>query len=199
MKTFLLTFLAVLLAASLALFVYDRFVLVPRMQQAGQEARVNLDEARAEARQIVEELDASLENTVAETTEALDEQHVREELRRAELAAQARLQTEVALAAEALMRANMIKMAVAEHYMSMGDWPSGLADLGLGVPTDHAGGSVASIAIEPDGAIAIALTDEVAPGAMLRLVPQARRSGQIEWTCRARGYPAASRIPACRD
>lgn len=199
MKSFLLPFFAMLLAVGLALFAYDHFVLAPRLQKTGEEARVNLDEARAEARQIVEELDASLESTVSQTTAALDEQRALEDVRRAELAEQSRRQAEVAHAAEALMRGSMAKVAIAEYYMSMGQWPTSQVELGFGDPQEHAGGPVASIAIEAEGVIAIALTDEVAPGAMLRLVPQARRSGQIEWTCRASDYPAASRLPGCRD
>lgn len=199
MKSFLITFASVLLGAALILFVYDRYVLEPRLQKAGEDARVNLDEARSEARQIVEELDASLESTVSQTTAALDEQRVREELRRAEMIEQAGRQAEVALAAEALMRGSMTKLAVADYYLSTGQWPTSQADLGLGDPRDHAGGPVASIAIEAEGVIAIALTDEVAPGAQLRLIPRASRVGLVEWRCRASAYPAAQRLAGCRE
>ena len=73
MKTFLPTFLAVLIAAGLALFVYDRFVLVPRLAtraghggQPGQRARTGQD--------IAVELDASVERSVAGARSAFDEQ-----------------------------------------------------------------------------------------------------------------------------
>jgi len=37
-----------------------------------------------------------------------------------------------------------------------------------------------------------------APGAQLRLVPRVTPAGMVEWRCRATGYPAAERLPACQ-
>lgn len=198
MKNFLLTFVAVLLAAGLALFAYDRLVLAPRLHSLEGTERVALNEARQEAQQIAAELDAEVDRSVADAKTALDEQAAAEARRREIQAAEAEKMGETAQAAEGLMRASSFKVMVAEHYMSMGEWPRSLADLAQGQPTDHAGGSVASIDIEPNGVIAIAFTDEAAEGAMLRLKPTAKPSGMIDWTCTATNYPAAERIPACR-
>lgn len=198
MKNFLLTFVAVLLAAGLALFAYDRFVLGPRLQSLEETERVALTEARQEARQIAAELDAEVDRSVTDAKAALDDQAAAEAMRRELQAAQAEEMGETAQAAEALMRASMLKVMVAEYYLSEGGWPRSLAELGQGRPADHAGGPVASIDIEPEGVIAIAIRADVAVGASLRLVPTAKPSGFIDWACRATDYPAAERLPACR-
>ena len=99
---------------------------------------------------------------------------------------------------EALARASVMKTALVEYYMSMGQWPAKISDVGMGQPGDFAGGPVASIHLEPEGVITIALKPDVAPGAQLRLVPRVTPAGMVEWRCRATGYPAAERLPACQ-
>lgn len=198
MKNFLGTFVAVLLAVGLALFAYDRLVLAPRLEQAGEAARVSLDEARAEAARIATDLDASVDRTVSDARQAFDTQVADEDRRRAGLAAEAEAMRATAQAAEALMRASMLKAAIAEHYQANGAWPTELADLGLGGSDDLAGGPVAGMALEPGGVIAITMRAEVAPGGQLRLAPTASRNGMIEWRCRVRDFPAATRLPACK-
>ena len=101
-------------------------------------------------------------------------------------------------AADALARASVMKVALVEYYMSMGQWPLKTTDVGMGQPGDFAGGPVASINLEPEGVIAIALKPEVALGARIRLVPQVKPTGMIEWTCRPTGYAAAERLPGCK-
>lgn len=198
MKTFLPTFLAVLVAAGLALFLYDHFVLAPRLEKVGEASRVSLADAREQANQIASDLDASVDKSVADARSAFDEQVQAEDSRRAELELQADQMRRTAQAADALMRANVVKVALAEHHMSMGQWPTRTTDIGLGQPSDFAGGPVQSISLEPDGVIAIDLKPEVGLGARLRLVPRVAPSGMIEWSCRASHYPAAERLPACR-
>lgn len=198
MKTFLQTFLAVLVAAGLALFVYDRFVLAPRLDEAGKAAQVNLADARAQAQDIASELDASVERSVADAKSAFDEQAAAEDARRAELQKQGEQMKATAQAADALARASVVKVAITEYHMSMGAWPTKTTDIGIGQPTDFAGGPVASITIEPEGVIAIAMKPEVALAARIRLVPRVTPAGMIEWTCRPAGYAAAGRLPGCR-
>ncbi|MFY2762958.1 pilin [Arenimonas sp. MALMAid1274] len=198
MKNILPTFLAVLLAAGLALFVYDRFVLAPRLEKAGEAARVSLDQAREEAQGIARELDASVERSVAGARAALDQQASDEEARRIELERQAKEMRLSALAAEALARANMVKVGVVEHYMNTLEWPRDLAEIGMGQPADFRSGPVESIRLEPQGVILISMQSDVAPGGKLRLVPKANPSGMIDWTCRVSDYPAAERISSCK-
>ncbi len=197
MKNFLPTFLAVLVAAGLALFMYDRFVLAPRLQEVSEATQVNLASAREQAKDIATELDASVERSVAGAKSAFDEQAAAEDARRAEMEQQAEQMRRTAQAADALMRASVFKAALAEYYMSMGQWPTRTTDIGLGQPTDFAGGPVASIGLEPEGVITISLKPDVAVGARLRLVPKVAPSGMIEWTCRPSNYAAAERLPAC--
>ena len=198
MKNFLPTFLAVLVAAGLALFVYDRFVLAPRLEKVSQAAQVNLADAREQANQIATELDASVERSVADAKAAFDEQTQAEDARRAELEKQAEQMRATAQAADALARASVVKVALVEYYMNTGQWPTRTTDIGMGRPEDFAGGPVASITLEPEGVIAIRLKPEVAVGAHLRLVPRVARSGMVDWSCRASNYAAAERLPACR-
>lgn len=198
MKHFLPTFLAVLVAAGLALFVYDRFVLVPRLEAASRATEVNLANAREQAQDIATELDASVERSVASAKSAFDEQTAAEDARRAEMEKQAEAMKRTAQAADALARASVMKVAIAEYYMSMGAWPMKTTDVGVGEPTDFAGGPVASITIEPEGVIAVSLKPEVALGARIRLVPRVTPAGMIEWSCRPTGYAAAERLPGCR-
>lgn len=198
MKNLLPTFLAVLVAAGLALFVYDRFVLMPRLETAGKAAEVNLANAREQAQDIATELDASVERSVAGAKSAFDEQAAAEDARRAEMEKQAEQMRATAQAADALARASVVKVALVEHYMSMGQWPTKTTDVGIGKPSDFAGGPVESITLEPEGVIAITLKPEVAPGARLRLVPRVTPSGMVEWSCRPTGYAAAERLPACK-
>lgn len=198
MKNFLPTFLAVLIAAGLALFVYDRFVLVPRLEAASQATEVNLANARDQAKDIAVELDASVERSVASAKSAFEQQTAAEDARRAEMEKQAEAMKGTAQAADALARAGMMKAAIAEYYMSMGEWPKQTSDVGIGQPTDFAGGPVSAITIEPEGVIAITLKPDVAPGARLRLVPRLTPAGMIEWTCRPDGYAAAERLAGCK-
>lgn len=198
MKNFLPTFLAVLVAAGLALFVYDRFVLAPRLEKVSQAAQINLADAREQANQIATELDASVERSVADAKAAFDEQAQAEDARRAELEEQAEQMKATAQAADALARASVVKVALVEYYMNMGQWPTRTTDIGMGQPKDFAGGPVAAITLEPEGVIAIRLKPEVAVGAQLRLVPRVARSGMVDWSCRVSNYAAAERLPACR-
>ena len=198
MKNFLSTFLAVLIAAGLALFVYDRFVLLPRLELASKAGNFDAASARGQAKDIAIELDASVKRSVASAKSAFDEQAAAEDSRRAELEEQAAQMRATAQAADALTRASFVKVAIAGHHMSMGTWPTRTTDVGISQPSDFAGGPVASITIEPEGVIAIAIKPDVAPGARIRLVPRVTPAGTLEWSCRPTGYAAAERLPGCR-
>ena len=198
MKNFLPTFLAVLIAAGLALFVYDRFVLLPRLELASKAGNFDAASARGQAKDIAIELDASVKRSVASAKSAFDEQAAAEDSRRAELEEQAAQMRATAQAADALKRASFLQVAIAGHHMSMGAWPTRTTDVGIGQPSDFAGGPVASITIEPEGVVAITIKPDVAPGARIRLVPRVTPAGTLEWSCRPTGYTAAERLPGCR-
>jgi hypothetical protein len=201
-RTIPVLFVTVTLAVVCALFAYDRFVVAPRLAELGETDRVSLAEARDEAQRIAEDLDASVDRSVEEAQVALDAQAAAVDDRRA--ADAQRAQDELAKfrgqaqAGEVLSRAAMLKTALAEYYMSMGEWPPDMAAIGLGAPDDFAGGPVAAIDLEPGGVIAVRVRDDVARGAIVRLIPHANPMGAIEWTCRATNYPEMEAIDACR-
>lgn len=199
MRTLLLNFVAFLLAVGLALFAYDRLVLEPRLAAAAEAGRVNLDQARVEARDIARDLAESVERSSSQARTALDDQLTRDERRRAVMTVEAEFERQRAEAGEALMRASMFKVSVSEYYMSMGTWPGSVAAIGLGEPAAHAGGPVAFIDIEAEGVIAVHLKSEVADGGVVRLVPEASGFSSINWRCEPSGYPAAKALPNCRD
>ena len=99
---------------------------------------------------------------------------------------------------DAIARSERIRTAVEAFYRERGDWPQGLATLGLGVPGDHAGGPVAGITIAPRGVVSISLKPHIARGGVIRLTPRPQPDGTIDWQCRASNYPAATRLPDCR-
>ena len=103
-----------------------------------------------------------------------------------------------ARAADAIERARPIQAAVDKFYAEQGTWPRNLAQLGLGYPDDYEGGPVAAISVRPDGEVAVVVKPHVARGGEIRLLPDVRPDGSLEWTCRARNYPAATRLPECR-
>lgn len=109
-----------------------------------------------------------------------------------------RLPPEQAQAAEAIARALPIQQAVDAWYRAKGTWPRNLAQLGLGLPDDHAGGPVASINVQPFGEVAVAMKPHVARGGVIRLTPQVQPDGRLQWHCRANNYAAATRLDACR-
>ncbi|HEX5694047.1 MAG TPA: pilin [Arenimonas sp.] len=108
------------------------------------------------------------------------------------------LPPEKAQAAEAIERARAIQAAVDAFYAARGTWPRDLAQLELGSPDDHAGGPVASITVQPFGVVAVTVKPHVARSGMIRLIPEVRPDGTLEWTCRASNYAAATRLSSCR-
>lgn len=110
----------------------------------------------------------------------------------------AALPPEQAQAAEAIERARPIQAAVHAFYVAEGTWPRNLAQLGLGLPDDHAGGPVASISIQPFGQVAIAVKPHVARGGVIRLTPTVQADGSVAWACRPNNYAAATKLPSCR-
>lgn len=89
-----------------------------------------------------------------------------------------------ALLMEAVQRASMARVAVAEFRMSNGAWPRTLDDAGL-PPGAELGGPVGMFAMGAEGAVEVQLAAPLA-GTVLRLVPTEDGAG-IQWACRYRG------------
>lgn len=101
-------------------------------------------------------------------------------------------------AADAIARARDIQAAVQAYFDSHEGWPRNLAELSLGYPDRYADHAVASISVQPNGVVAIAMKPHVARGGVIRLTPSVRPDGRVDWECRATNYPDATRLPTCR-
>lgn len=183
MKNFAVTFFAAALGLLVALFIYDRLVLAPRIAEAT--AAPALGEARNEARAISEELDASVKKSVDGARQAMSDQASEADRRR--------------LANEALVRAAGFKVAVAEYYLTNMAWPTTAKDIGLDAPGAYAGGAVTSVALGPQGAIVVSMDDTFSPASTIRMSPRANATGMIDWRCVVEGSDELRRyLLACK-
>lgn len=183
-RQFLITALAALLAVGAALWGYDHFVVQPRTAQADAGLRMYLSQARKQARQVADDLDTSVQRSVAGARQAMQAQADEQEQRR--------------LAGAALAKASVFKTALAEYYMNTGAWPTNAASAGLPPPEASAGEAVRAIRLGVAGKIDIELGEPFAPGSSLNLTPRVLQGGMIDWRCDARGDPSLPRyVPGC--
>ena len=191
MKQFAVTLAAAAIGMSVGLLLYDRFVVQPRetarSTALAHATEVNLRKAQAEANTIAGELDASIDRSIADARQALDTQAGEQDKRR--------------LAADALNRAAMFKVALSEYYLSTGKWPADARQAGLAPAESFAGGAVSRIDVGGNGAVIVTLDHSLAAGAKIRLRPEANpESGLINWRCSIEGPAALHRyLPSCRD
>ncbi len=186
MKQFIITFLAVFLAAALALLGYDHFIVKPREAAQAEAVQVNLSNAEQQAQGIANELDAAVTESVNNANETM--------------IAQADEMQQRALAADALTRASMFKTALAEYFMSNGQWPKGQTEAGLAKPESYAGGAVSSISVAEKGVVVITLNSQIESGAKIKLIPDANmQSYVINWRCSTDGSEALNHLlPDCK-
>jgi hypothetical protein len=185
MKQFAITFSAVLLAAALALFAYDHFVVKPRAALQAEVVQVDLSKAKIEAQDIADNLDAAVTKTISNANDTMNSQTGEMQKR--------------ALMADAIARGSMFKTALAEYFMSNGQWPKSQDESGLAKPESYAGGAVSSISVGNKGMVIIALNEKVEVGAKIKLIPQANeQSYVINWTCTVEGSEALThQLPSC--
>lgn len=189
MKNFAITLFAPLLGVLISLFAYDRIVLAPRAAalaaQAAQTEKVNLDAARSEARAIADDLDASVKRSVGDAQQAMAAQATEADRRR--------------LAADALARMSMFRVAMTEYYQSNGQWPTEAGQAGLEPPRAYAGGAVTGIAIGDQGTVLATLDGTFSPASRIRFTPRANASGMIDWRCVVEGSDELRRyLLACK-
>lgn len=194
MKPFLTMFAASALAMIGALFAYDLFVAQPRDARQQATIRQALETAgeaglagrREEAAAVADELQASVDRTIANARNAMAQDAAATDLR--------------ARIAEGLNRASMAKLAVAESYMSFGRWPNDAKEAGLGAPESYAVGAVTGVELAAEGTVVVRYADSIAPGALVRLIPTAHSdSGVINWRCEPEGFPDTGVLPSgCR-
>ena len=185
-RTFFVVLLAALLGVGGALLAYDHFVVQPRAAEAEAGLRLDLKQAREQAQQITDEMQASVEQNVAGAQQAMDAQAREQHMRR--------------LASDAVARVAMFKAAIAEHYMSNGAWPGDPGAAGLPAPGATAGGAVRAIRLGNHGMVDVELGAPFPDGSGFALTPNMRGDGaSIEWRCSSRGDPNLPRyLPECR-
>ena len=185
MKQFAITFAAVLIAATLALLGYDYSIAKPRVASQAEAAQIDLSKARHEAQGIADNLDAAVNQTISNANDSMN--------------AQASEMQKRALAADALARGSMFKTALAEYFMTNGQWPKTHDESGLAKPESYAGGAVKSISVGQKGVVVISLNEKIETGSKIKLIPEANeQSGMIVWHCTTDGSEALRRhLSAC--
>lgn len=186
MNRFLITFLAVFMAVTLALLGYDYLIVQPREIDKTQKVEVQLNTAQIQAQDIAENLDATVQESVSNANERMN--------------AQADELKQRTLATDALGRASMFKTALSEYFMSNGRWPKDGSEVGMSNPESYAGGAVNSISVHEKGVVVILLNDKIDSGAKIKLIPDANmQSYVITWNCSIEGSESLRNIlPDCK-
>lgn len=194
LKSVLLNAVAVGLVVVAVLWSYEYFVAQPRelrrTEQLQEQARVaaerTMDRRLNEAQDVGVALQASVDRSIAQVR-----QGVADETRLLELRAQV---------AEGLVRASMHKVAIAESYMTMGQWPTSADEAGLPSPQSVASSAILGVSLRAAGTLEIAYAADFGKAAVIRLIPSAHpQSGQINWRCESSGFADASLVPSsCR-
>jgi hypothetical protein len=197
MKQFVLTLIAVLIGGFLALLGYDRFIVQPReaaatkaeaaakAQTAPPNPQLDLGRARAEAQQVADEVEASVQRSVDGARQTMD--------------AQAKLMDRRALIAEAASRATMFRVSLTEYYQSNGRWPRDADEAGLPAPTEMRGGAVREIRLGEQGVVTVKMDERFPEGSAIVLRPAANAaSGMVDWTCEVKGDELKQSLPRCK-
>lgn len=193
MKQFILTLVAVLIGGFLALLGYDQFVVEPREVaaakanvQAQAKSQVDLGRARAEAKEVAAEVEASVQRSIDNARQTMDAQAAQMDRR--------------ALVADAVQRATMFRVALTEYYQSNGRWPGDADEAGLPSPSEMRGGAVRTVTLGAQGVVTIALDDRFGAGSAIMLKPNANAaSGIVDWDCEVKGDQTLKQaMPRCK-
>jgi maltoporin len=194
MKQFFTTLAAVFVGGFIALLCYDHFIVKPREAKmaatAASPLQVDQDppdlaKTREEARQVAEEVDASVQRSVKTARDAMQ--------------AQANEIDRRALIGSAVSRATMFRVAVTEYYQTNGTWPRSADDAGLPSAEEMRGSGVAGIALAERGAVVVTLDASLAEGSKILLRPELKAGGgMIDWRCEIEGDAALKPLlPNC--
>ncbi len=190
MKQFILTLIAVLVGGFLALLGYDRLVVQPREAAAAKavalpDAKVDLQQARTEAKQVADEVEASVQRSVQGARTAMD--------------AQAKDMDRRALVLDAASRATMFRVALTEYYQTNGRWPRDADEADLPAPTEIRGGAVREITLGAEGVVTVALDERFPAGSRIVLRPTANAAtGTVDWACEVTGDGLKQSLPRCK-
>jgi hypothetical protein len=182
MKQFLMTLCAVVIGGFLALIAYDYFVVKPRAANVAEDARVaekssvdvDLEHARAEAREVAAEVEISVQRSVDSARDAMREQAQDADRR--------------TLASDAVRRATMFRATLTEYYQTHGRWPKTSDDAGLPSPDEMRGPGVKDISLGERGVVVVTLDDDLAANGKIVLRPNVNTAtGIVDWTCELEG------------
>lgn len=190
MKQFVITLIAVLVGGFLALLGYDRLVVQPREAAAAkaaapQEARIDLQQARTEAKQVADEVEASVQRSVQGARTAMDAQAMDMDRR--------------ALVLDAASRVTMFRVALTEYYQTNGRWPRDADEADLPAPTEIRGGAVREITLGAEGVVTVTLDERFPAGSRIVLRPTANAAaGTVDWACEVKGDGLKQSLPRCK-
>lgn len=190
MKQFVITLIAVLVGGFLALLGYDRLVVQPRQAAAAKavappDAKVDLQQARTEAKQVADEVEASVQRSVQGARTAMDAQAMDMDRR--------------ALVLDAASRVTMFRVALTEYYQTNGRWPRDADEADLPAPTEIRGGAVREITLGAEGVVTVALDERFPAGSRIVLRPTANAAaGTVEWACEVKGDGLKQSLPRCK-
>lgn len=185
MKQLAISLLGALLGLGLALFLYDHFIVQPREARRAETTALDLSRAAEQARNITDNMDASVQQSIDKAQQAF--------------AAQAADQNKRHMAAEAVAQTQMYKAALTESFMANGKWPTKASEIGLPDNNSKAGGAIRDIVVGERGTVTVTFDGHFADDAQFQLVPQPDPDTyQVRWQCRTSGDPDLKRyLPNC--
>lgn len=197
MKQFILTLLAVLIGGFIALLGYDRFVVEPRQAAAAKveaaalaevqaTSQPDLSRARTEAKEVADEVEASVQRSVDSARQTMD--------------AQAAEMNQRGQVSDAVQRATMFRVSLTEYYQTNGRWPTTADEAGLPAPSEMRGGAVRAVTLGAQGAVTITLDDSFDAGSVILLKPDLNAaSGMVDWSCEVKGDRVLKQtMPRCK-
>jgi Pilin (bacterial filament) len=185
MKQFLITVLTAIIAVTIAIVAYEKWIVAPRIERERDVTTSRIAQLKAEAQllrdtalrdlSLAKAASAELNKTVesaAGAQQALDAKFAESTLRNQ--------------LASAIASAGALKAAVAEFAQAEGRLPNSRAEIGADKPEMYARDSVKSISIGAKGVITISLVDAIEANAKIQLSPmQSGVGGAITWKCKA--------------
>lgn len=172
------------LAAGVALSLYQNMQQRRQHEQVLAEVRAQAQAARAQLEQIASQQE-KIRHTLSEAQETLAGASDKASL----------------LIREDMQVFAAMRVAIAEYYASMGKMPATQADAGLPAPEQYRGKSLKSAALSPDGTIELVFDAQSGvDGGRVLFVPDTAHAEAmgIQWHCRTPDYPLIRRaLPTC--
>jgi hypothetical protein len=198
MKQFLITLLTTIIAVTIAIFAYEKWIVAPRIERERDVMTSSIAQLKAEALTLRDTAlhDMSLANAAsAELNKTVESASGAQQALDAKFA-ESKMRNQLA---SAIASAGALKAAVAEFAQTEGRLPNSRNEIGADKPEAYARESVKSISIGAKGVITIVLADAIEANASIQLSPvQSSAGGAITWTCKAQLSTALrAMLPSC--